>query len=98
MGLCPSRKYDFMKGYSQASRWIYREEGIFEITDFEDPRVSPYLDCIRQYITAEIRRALYDYWMARDCLTITKWWWLTWKAEFRKNRNDAKVYLEYLYK
>ncbi|OCT65298.1 hypothetical protein XELAEV_18041537mg [Xenopus laevis] len=56
------------------SRWLSTDLGIFEIRDFEDPLAGSYLECIRDKITNYIGFALYDRWMAKDCVKITKWW------------------------
>ncbi|OCT78660.1 hypothetical protein XELAEV_18029745mg [Xenopus laevis] len=68
--------------YEKHSQWISSDLDIFEIRDFEDPLCGPYLECIRDKITYNIRTALYDLWMAKDCVKITKWWKLHLKNEF----------------
>ncbi|OCT95006.1 hypothetical protein XELAEV_18012691mg, partial [Xenopus laevis] len=49
------------------SGWISSDLDIFEIRYFEDPLAGPYLECIRDMITNDIRFVLYDLWMAKDC-------------------------------
>ncbi|OCT78163.1 hypothetical protein XELAEV_18029273mg, partial [Xenopus laevis] len=75
------------------SRWISPDLNIFEIRDFEDPLPGPYLKCIRDKITYDIRFALYDLWMAKDCVKITKWWKLHLKNEFWQDYRCIKAHL-----
>ncbi|OCT78670.1 hypothetical protein XELAEV_18029755mg [Xenopus laevis] len=74
MGMNASSRLYYQWRYEKHSRWISSDLDIFEIRDFEDPLSGPYLECIRDKITYDIRTALYDLWMAKDCVKITKWW------------------------
>ncbi|OCT78258.1 hypothetical protein XELAEV_18029367mg [Xenopus laevis] len=62
--VCPDRNVFLLLTFF--SRWISSDLDIFEIRDFEDPLKGPYLECIRDKITNDIRFALYDLWMAKD--------------------------------
>ncbi|OCT65899.1 hypothetical protein XELAEV_18042149mg [Xenopus laevis] len=81
-------------------QWRYEKPDldIFEIRDFEDPLPGPYLECIRDKITYDIRTALYDLWMAKDCVKITKWWKLHFKNEFWQDYRYIKAHLKHLFK
>ncbi|OCT97202.1 hypothetical protein XELAEV_18009430mg, partial [Xenopus laevis] len=82
MGMSASSRLYYQCGYEKHSQWISPDLDIFANRDFEDPLASPYLELIRDKITNYIRFALYDLWMAKDCVKITKWWKLHFKNEF----------------
>ncbi|OCT86321.1 hypothetical protein XELAEV_18020014mg, partial [Xenopus laevis] len=63
-----------------------------------DPLPGPYLECIRDKITHDIKFALYDLWMAKDCVKITKWWKLHLKNEFWQDYRYIKAHVKHLYK
>ncbi|OCT72648.1 hypothetical protein XELAEV_18035631mg [Xenopus laevis] len=98
MGMSASSRLYYQWRYEKPSPWISPDLGIFEIRDFEDPLVGPYLECIRDKITYDIRFALYDLWMAKDCVKITKWWKLHLKNEFWQDYRYIKAHLKHLYK
>ncbi|KAE8582889.1 hypothetical protein XENTR_v10020564 [Xenopus tropicalis] len=98
MGMSASSRQYYEYRYGKISWWIPPDRDIFEIRDFEDPRAGPYLECIREQIRGDIRMALYDLWMARDCVKITKWWQFRLKADFRGDYRYIKAHLKDLYK
>uniref|UniRef100_A0A1B8Y5I0 Uncharacterized protein n=1 Tax=Xenopus tropicalis TaxID=8364 RepID=A0A1B8Y5I0_XENTR len=98
MGMSASSRQYYEYRYGKISWWIPPDRDIFEIRDFEDPRAGPYLECIRDQIRGDIRMALYDLWMARDCVKITKWWQFRLKADFRGDYRYIKAHLKDLYK
>ncbi|OCT78476.1 hypothetical protein XELAEV_18029573mg [Xenopus laevis] len=100
MGMSASSRLYYQWRYEKLkhSRWISSDLDIFEIRDFEDPLAGPYLECIRDKITNDIMFALYDLWMAKDCVKITKWWKLHLKNEFWQDYRYIKAHLKHLYK
>uniref|UniRef100_A0A1B8Y2C4 Uncharacterized protein n=3 Tax=Xenopus tropicalis TaxID=8364 RepID=A0A1B8Y2C4_XENTR len=98
MGMSASSRQYYEYRYGKISWWIPPHLDVFEIRDFEDPRAGPYLEGIRGQITGDIKMALYDLWMARDCIKITKWWRFLLKAEFRGDYKYIKAHLKGLYK
>ncbi|OCT74142.1 hypothetical protein XELAEV_18033102mg, partial [Xenopus laevis] len=77
-------------GMSTSSRLYYQWR--YE----KDPRAGPYLECIRDKITNKIGFALYDLWMAKDCMKITKWWKLHLNNEFWQDYRYIKAHLKHL--
>ncbi|OCT99784.1 hypothetical protein XELAEV_18005565mg [Xenopus laevis] len=98
MGMSASSRLYYQWRYEKPLPWISPDLGIFEIRDFEDPLAGPYLECIRDKITYDIRTALYDLWMAKDCVEITKWWKLNLRNEFWQDYRYIKAHLKHLYK
>ncbi|KAE8606788.1 hypothetical protein XENTR_v10010869 [Xenopus tropicalis] len=98
MGMSASSRQYYEYRYGKISFWIPPHLDVFEIRDFEDPRAGPYLEGIRGQITGDIKMALYDLWMARDCIKITRWWRFLLKAEFRGDYKYIKAHLKGLYK
>ncbi|OCT75890.1 hypothetical protein XELAEV_18031076mg [Xenopus laevis] len=90
MGISASSSLYYQWRYEKHSRWISSDLDIFEIRDFEDPLLGPYLECIRDKITNDIGVALYGLWMAKDCVKITKY-------SVRTTRY-IKAHLKHLYK
>ncbi|OCT78212.1 hypothetical protein XELAEV_18029319mg [Xenopus laevis] len=99
MGMSASSRLYYQWRYEKHSLWISPDLDIFEIRDFEDPLPGiSALECIRDKITYDIRFALYDLWMAKDCVKITKWWKLHFKNEFWQDYRYIKAHLKHLYK
>ncbi|OCT78253.1 hypothetical protein XELAEV_18029362mg [Xenopus laevis] len=92
MGMVNTRGLYYQLRYEKHSRWISPDLDIFEIRDFEDPLTGPYLECIRDKINHDIRFALYDLWMAKYCVKITKWWKLHLKNEFWQDYRYIKAH------
>ncbi|OCT76464.1 hypothetical protein XELAEV_18031665mg [Xenopus laevis] len=95
MGMSASSRLYYQWRYEKHSRWISPDLDIFEIRDFEDPLAGPYLECIRDKI---IGFALYNLWMAKDCVKFTKWWKLHLKNKFWQDYRYIKAHLKHLYK
>ncbi|OCT78346.1 hypothetical protein XELAEV_18029456mg [Xenopus laevis] len=55
MGMSASSRVYYQWRYEKPSPWISPDLDIFEIRDFEDPLAGPYLECIRDKITNDIR-------------------------------------------